>query len=129
MLISDLTIFNELAEKVGNRYATSMYVSKAARQLAKKLPKYIIESYLIHWVLTEEDPKNLKIYSREPGDRRYMNDLLCWIEDEDVNSAVREMYSKSVKSHHLVYNSSKKLNKHQQDRANILLRMIWYQFE
>ena len=129
MLNSDLTIFNEFAEKVGNRYVAAKYIADSARCFATHLPKYIIESYLIHWVLIGEKPEHIQVKVRDPEDIRYMNDLLCWIDDEEVVDAVKELYSKSIKNRHLVYQSTKSLSKYQQDRASILLRMIWYQFE
>lgn len=129
MLSSDLTIFNEFADKVGNRYAAAKYIADSARCFASHLPKYIIESYLIHWVLIGEKPEHIQVKIRDPEDIRYMNDLLCWIEDENVVEAVREMYKNSISKHHLVYSSTKSLSEYQQDRASILLRMIWYQFE
>jgi len=129
MLISDLQLFNELSSKIGNRYVAVQYVSYAAREFAKKLPRYIIESYLIHWVLTGENPNHIHVALRENADIRFMNDILSWIEDDAVSNAVRQMYSDSVKARHLVYKSAKSLETHQQDRAKILLRMIWYQFD
>lgn len=129
MLISDLKLFNELSEKIGNRYVAVQYISYAAREFATKLPRYIIESYLIHWVLTGENPDHIHVVLRENADIRFMNDVLSWIEDEEVNRTVRKMYFDSVKSRHLVYKSAKSLEKHRQDRAKILLRMIWYQFD
>ena len=129
MLISDLQLFDELAKKLGNRYLATAYVSQSARIFAQGLPKYIIESYLIHWVLIGEDPKHIRARIRDDADVRYMNEVLCYIYDEDVCKAVRNLYKKSIRARHLVYQSDIDLNKYQADRVKILLRMIWYQFE
>lgn len=129
MLISDLSLFNQFADKVGNRYIATSYIAHAARKFSTELPRYIIESYLIHWVLVGEDPKHIKASIRDDADTRYMNEILCYVCDQEVVSAVREMYSMSVKARHLVYESNMNLNANQLDRAKILLRMIWYQFE
>lgn len=129
MLNSDLTLFNEFAHKVGNRYIAVSFIAQAAREFSSKLPAYIIESYLIHWVLVGEDPKHIQVKVRDPEDIRYMNDLLCWIDDVDVVSEVNHLYRQSVKLHHLVYSNNMRLTEYQRDRIAILLRMIWYQFE
>ena len=129
MLISDLCLFNDFAERVGNRYIATSYIAHAARKFSEKLPKYIIESYLIHWVLTGEDPKKIRASIRDDVDTRYLNEILCYVCDQSVNQAVREMYKKSIKNRHLVYESNIELDRYQYDRAKILLRMIWYQLD
>ena len=67
MLIPDLKLFNEFEKRVGNRYLATTYIAQCARKFSRQLPRYIIESYLIHWVLTGEDPKKRRPL---PGDRR-----------------------------------------------------------
>lgn len=129
MLISDLQLFNELADKLENRYLATWYISCCARKFAEKLPKYIIESYLIHWVLIGENPNNIKVRIRDDADTQFMNEILCYVSDQKVSNAVKEMYHQSIKKRHLVYESNQDLNNGQTDRAKILLRMIWYQFE
>lgn len=129
MLISDLCLFDDFAEKVGNRYVATSYIAHAARKFSEKLPKYIIESYLIHWVLTGEDPKMIRASIRDDADTRYLNEVLCYVCDESVKRAVKDMYKQSIRKRHLVYESNIELNRYQLDRAKILLRMIWYQFD
>lgn len=129
MLISDLSLFNEFAEKVGNRYLATSYISQSARAFAKELPAYIIESCLIHWVLIGEDPLHIRAKVRDDADTRYMNEVLCYVYDKQVSDAVRYMYKNSIQHRHLVYNSNSDLSENQLDRAKILLRMIWYQFD
>lgn len=129
MLIQDLNLFNKLAESLGNRYAAVWYVSYLARKLASTLPLYIIESYLIHWVLSGEDLSEIRTKTHCPADVRFMEDVLSWVEDNAVCDAVREMYAESVREHHLIYKSAGLLDAPRQDRAKILLRMIWYQLD
>ena len=129
MLISDLNLFNEFATKVGNRYLATSYISQSARAFAQELPRYIIESYLIHWVLVGEDPNHIHARIRDDPETRYMNEILCYIYDKQVVDAVKYMYKNSIKNRHLVYNSNSDLSDYQFDRAKILLRMIWYQFD
>lgn len=129
MLISDLNLFNEFATKVGNRYLATSYISQSARSFAEELPRYIIESYLIHWVLIGEDPQHIRVRIRDDAETRYMNEVLCYVYDKKVVDAVKYMYKNSIKNRHLVYSSNSDLSNSQLDRAKILLRMIWYQFE
>ncbi len=129
MLISDLNLFNEFATKVGNRYLATSYIAEAARAFGSELPKYIIESYLIHWVLIGEDPGHIRARVRDDAETRYLNEILSYVYDEQVVAAVRSMYKNSVRNRHLVYSSNSDLNDYQFDRAKILLRMIWYQFD
>lgn len=132
MDLSEQRMFDELADKCGNRYLAVKFISKKARFLDSKLAKSVLISKLMTWVLTgreidiESNINNL--YKLNP-DLIVMENYLEFVEDESVKRQVRKSYIASVRNRHLVYDTSEGLNRYKQNRANILLRMIWYQFE
>lgn len=124
---SDLLLFNKIAEVVGNRYVAARYLAKQARRFAKKVPGSIIESRLFDWILTGKHPDEVPCNPKIDPDLRYLEELICYVLDEDVKDAVRKCYSKSCRHNHLIYHSEANLDEYQRQRVSILLRMIWYE--
>lgn len=126
MITSTHSYFNKLAIALGNNYAACTIMAKSARGLSAHLPKYTIESHLLRWVV-EGVPcsvlSNAKIKDR---DMMNVEDVLEFVDDELVKSEVRKSYRLSLKNRHLTYSTHPKLDKHQKDRCDILLRMAWY---
>lgn len=125
-------MFDELVDKCGNRYLAVKFISKKARFLDSKLAKSVLISKLMTWVLTGKEidiESNINnLYKLNP-DLIVMENYLEFVGDESVKRQVRKSYIASVRNRHLVYDTSEGLNRYKQNRANILLRMIWYQFE
>lgn len=132
MWIEDKQRFEDLAYKCGNVYLATNYIAKAARQLDSSLPVHFLESNLLSWALYGHYPPKSAVSARinnSDPDIASLEDYLCYVDDEDVCKSVRECYRKSIQSRHLVYCTNKQLNSYQLERVNIILRMIWYQFE
>jgi len=130
---NNLKLFNELADKCGNRYLAARYLASVARNfgLNPQSKGIILESKLLTWALTGQEP-----YTKEELDRRRRNqidsdvaeleDYLCYVDDEEVANQVRKYYKKSLNSRHVVLDDSSTLDKYRQMRVNIILRMAWY---
>ena len=130
MKIEDFDRFNELAESCGNRYVAVIWVANWARNLGEQYADYhISESKLLEWVITGHCPyTHSQLESRRQNqiDESIIESVLEWVTDADVESEVRELYKKSVKSRKLIISQNTNLSLGQQTRTNILLRMIWY---
>lgn len=129
MVIDDLYNFDKLVEACGNRYLAVMFISESARKLGQQRKEYrISESKLIQWILTGNCPytdnqlESMKIKQCDEG----VETILCWVSDKEVAKEVKFLYKRSVHNHKLVYSTNTKLGQNRIDRANILLRMIWY---
>ena len=134
MWAKDNLLFEQLADKCGNRYLAVMYVARASRALFRSLSEKfsvdLIESHVITWALTGQVPDIEKLPLR-PSDCSEISsilDFLSYVEDEEVKEKVIEQYKKSVKEKHLVYITDRSMSIYRKDRINILLRMIWYDF-
>ena len=131
-MYNDLKLFNELAEKCGNRYLAARYLASVARNYGKQAQGAIAESKLITWALTGQCP-----YDEEELDRRKfydsdvaaIEDYLCYIDDREIASQVRKYYIMSLRNRHITLDSSDTFDKYRQMRVNIILRMMWYGFE
>ncbi len=129
MLESSLKLFNELAEVCGNRYLAIKYLSHQSRDLGHQSKGKVTESKLISWALTGEQP-----YSNQELERRKvldidiaeLEDYLCYVDDKEVANQVRKYYQLSVRSKHVVLDTSQSLDLYRQMRVNVILRMIWY---
>lgn len=128
----DHELFEELAQACGSRYLAVNYLAHSARKLSLLTPGWIIESKLITWALTGEAPdldKAFSVYYMYNPDVRELDDFLCYIEDPDVRSSVKESYHKSIKHRHLLYVYKSALNESQKSRVRVLMRMFWFEFE
>jgi hypothetical protein len=129
MKIEDLDRFNELAESCGNRYLAVTWVANCARNLGKQYADYHIpESKLLDWVITGHCPytdSQLERRRQNQIDESIIESVLEWVTDADVESEVRRLYKKSVKSRKLITSENTNLSPGQQTRTGILLRMIW----
>ena len=121
-------IFDELAEKCGNRYLAVMYISKLSRKLNYQVPGGALASQLITWALTGNKPEfkyNVLYHKNISPDLATMESYLEYVTDEDIKASVRISYTLSIRKHHLIYVYDKSLDQYQQGRMRVLLRMIW----
>lgn len=123
--------FDALAAALGSPYAAVNYISKAARRKMKQHNNIILESEAISWVLTGEEPRARKCKSLYDisHDLPYLEEILCYVDDEDVCESVRESYKESLGAHHLIYCYHNNLDEFRKSRVRILTRMIWYNIQ
>ena len=129
MVIDDLYNFDKLVEACGNRYLAVMFLSESARKLGKIKKEYhLFESKLLQWVLTGQCPyTEIQLESmKERHNSEGLDAILCWVADKQVSDEVRFLYKKSIKNRRITYSTNENLSTSKCDRANILLRMVWY---
>lgn len=132
MYSNDITLFNELATKCGNRYLAVKFVSTIARDLGHEAKGVVIESKLITWALTGKCPytkDELEYRQQHDSDVAELEDYLCYVSDEAIANQVRKYYKISLRNRHLTLDESNVLDKYYQMRTNIILRMAWYGFD
>ena len=119
--------FDQLAAALGSTYAAVDYIAKSARRKLKVTNNRILESEAISWVLTGVSPKlrnRIDDVSHIPAN--YVDEILCYVDNENICNSVRDSYAASIQVRHLIYCYQKDLDKHEQSRVRILLRMVWY---
>ena len=123
--------FDLLAEKLGSPYAAIHYISQSARKKRQQVDNRILESEAITWALTGVQPK-LRKRVRNISDEynlSYLDEVLSYVDDDEVCTSVRESYSQSVKSHHLIYCYHNNLDEDRKARVRVLTKMVWYNIE
>ncbi len=111
----------------GNRYLAVKFISRCSRKLSESLPKWIIESRLITWALTGEDPDVSKYVNANLDiDVMEMEDALCYISDEEIKYCVRRSYKESVHRHHLIYVYKQSMDEERRARVRVIVRILWY---
>ena len=132
MVTNDLKKLHKIEEACGNRYLAINMLSKSTRNLSNKTKDYhLLDSKLLEWVITGNAPYSTEIL--ELRKLRYstiddLEDILLEVSDEEVVEAVKHSYSVSINNRKLTLCTDSSLSKAKQSRANILLRMIWYNF-
>ena len=131
---SNLKQFNKLAERCGNRYLAIRYLATIARRHGIQSHGTILESKLLTWALTGEQPYSddmieTRRHIKLDSDLADLEDYLCYIDDAEVADRVRICYRESVHNRHLTLDSSNALDYYRQMRVNVILRMMWYGFE
>lgn len=127
MWSQDKNLFPVLVEMCGNRYLAVKFISQCSRRLALKLPKWIIESKLITWALTGEEPDVSRYVNLHVDpDMRDLEDYLCYISDENIKYCVRRSYVESIRHHHLLYVYKQSMNEYDQTRVRVVVRILWY---
>lgn len=128
--IEEKRIFDQLSQLLGSTYAACMYLASKARSKQESMKYLITESESLSWALTGELPKTVK--DRMNTKSRMMKDIediLNYVEDDEVQSAARESFRFSVDSGHLVYIYRKIQSRDKQSRVRILTRMMYYKYK
>lgn len=123
--------FNKLADVFGSNYAAIRYLANSARQLMLKDTTQLLDSQALTWAITGEKPvtKHINITLLDKYNINKLEDVLCYVDDEDVCQDVRTSYEESLKSKHLIYCCNRTTNEYQQARVRVLVRIIWYNLE
>lgn len=128
--IDEKRIFDHLCCLLGSNYAACMYLASKARSKQESMKYLITESEALSWALTGELPSIVKdrmnIKSRM---MKEIEDILNYVEDDEVQSAARESFRSSVDCGHLVYIYMKIQSTDKQSRVRILTRMMYYKYK
>ena len=132
MKMSDLDRFKELEKSCGSRYKAINFISDAARYLGKVNSEYhLSESALLAWVIEGKCPfTQVELDARKAVHTRtsVVDDCLEFVDDAEVAARVRSLYKQSLKAKKLMCCEDDDISPGRVSRINILLRMIWYQF-
>lgn len=115
----------------GSTYQAIQHLSKVARKKLKEVDNNIQDSQALTWALTGLEPdvkQNMKdkvYHSKKFYQEEYMDDMLCYVDDEEVCESVRESFRASKKVNHLIYVYNHTLDEHRKSRVRILTRMVW----
>lgn len=120
--------FDALAEKLGSPFAAVNFVAKSARARRQSVDNRILESEAITWVVTGIQPKlrNKMPDINQLGNVSYLDEVLSYVDDEQVVESVRASYCESTKAHHLIYCYHNSLDDNRKARVRVLTRMVWY---
>lgn len=131
-ILSQYDTFNRLLDQFDSPYKVVNYVANKARNVAKQCNYKILDSEAISWVLNGEDDVALDNIIRRCK-RRYtgkyqIDDILNYIDDEQVCEAVKESITNSRRLHHLIYIYKDVSDEPRKSRVRILTNMLWYRF-
>ena len=117
----------------GCRFTAINYVTKTARSHIDSIePDECISDYdAIQWALTCTRPNIRKKKIRykldeDMSQEQYLNEILCYVDDEEICEAVRETYECSNKLRHLIYVYNSIYDDDRKARVRILSNMVWY---
>lgn len=132
MEIRELKCMESIEQALGNKFLSCMIVSELARRLgtSKGYYKYhLSESALIEWVVTGKTHYSKLNLENRIAVTEHIDDIdnvLCWVSDEEIVEEVKSLYKESIRNRKLLTCQRKDFNTYQRDRSNILLRLIWY---
>lgn len=123
--------FDALADKIGSPFAAVNYIAQSARKKRQEVDNRILESEAITWAVTGIQPKLRKKIPKVADwyNLSLIDEVLSYVDDEQVAISVRESYNESAKVHHLIYCYHKGLDESRKARVRILTRMIWYNIQ
>lgn len=125
---SDKEHFRKLVDECGSPYAAVNHIAMEARRKLKEVDSQILDSKAITWALTGIPPKihnrNEAYYLRDEA-QAYLDDMLCYVDDEDVCESVRNSYKTSKRANHLIYVYKNDLDESRRARVRILTRIVW----
>lgn len=115
----------------GDRYKAINWICNKAEELGKSVDYCLSESECIVWALSNLEPENLEERKRQHMNAithrtHYLENLLGYIEDDDIIEAVRTSYDMSVRIDSLTFYYNNIRDKFKKVRVRILTRMCWY---
>lgn len=129
-MLNEKELFDNLAKVIGSTYGACMYIAKLSRQKRIELNNLISESEAITWAVTNKLPDNYeeRLKARSAS-LKSIEDILNYVEDDEVQNAARQSFRDSIQCEHLIYNYLKVNDASKQSRVRILTRMMFYKFK
>lgn len=114
-----------------NPYQAINYLSRKARKYAEKYDNVILHSEALTCALLNEIPNSLDLYTAIKG-RKKQRDILAdnvmqYVDDEGIKSAVRSSIRESIHANHLIYIYDDSRDENRMKRIRILTNIIWNQ--
>jgi hypothetical protein len=118
-----------------NRFSVVTTIAQIARERSKDYNGYILDSQALTWVIQGIEPEyikgpnlNMNKYIK-PFEQVNIDDMLSYVDDNEVCDAVIESYNESKKQNHLIYLYKNIEDEPRKARVRILSRMFWYKFK
>lgn len=131
MWSTDKDYFKDLESRCGgSKFAAVNYLAKQARINLKQVNNTILDSQALSWALTGKQPE-IHPDRKSVGDDfitiklNYLDELLCYVDDEEVCESVVDSFYESLEKRHLIYVYNNDLDESRKARVRILTRMIW----
>lgn len=128
---NDKERFLDFEEDIGNPYLAVRIVSSWARDVLKKYDNKLLTSEVLTWIIQGISPKSLEQFDKVSKKKLRKNksaleELLCYVDDDDVCNAVRMSYEESCSKNELSFTYGSVVDSDRQARVRILMRMLWY---
>lgn len=130
-LQDDRTKFLDFVEDCGNPYYAVNQITAWVRDVLKKYDNHLLASEVISWVVRGEKPISVDRTSDELDkhikrvQKSNLEELLCYVDDEEVCNSVRMSYECSIKNKELSFIYGNVLDEPRQARIRILMRILW----
>lgn len=124
--------YNQIVSEFdNNEFVAVGFIVSLAKKLAAKYDYLLLDSEVISWLLTGEQPPVLgKVQKlrKQAEDRKkaLLTDILNYVDDKDIKASVLESVAESTRCQNLVYIYTEVNDKPRQARVHILTRLIWY---
>ncbi len=128
-MLTDLKLFNDLADSCyhGNRFEACRWVIKESRRRLSNLDTSLLESHSLTWVVTGKKPKfHDDCQAKLLRKFQRVEDLLNYIEDQEIVKSVLKSLGLSKSLNHLTYSYQNAMSEAQCTRVRILTNILWY---
>lgn len=120
----------EFVKDVGNPFLAVKLVSSWTRDILAKYDNKLLVSEVLTWVIQGVPPKSLNHFDKASNrpirkSKSDLEEMLCYIDDEDVCNAVRMSYEASLNSKQVIFIYGSVLDEDRQARVRVLVRMLW----
>ena len=110
---------------MSNPYAKAMNVARESRELSSKFSGSILDSEAIYCVLHDKEPDDKEYrLQRDSYISSQIREACCYIDDVQVEKAVRSSFYETRKSGNLIFNYKQVTDKHRQARVRVVTRML-----
>lgn len=130
-LQDDKTKFLDFAEDCGNPYYAVNQINSWVRDILRKYDHHLLASEVISWVVRGHRPlsidKNTDELERHVKkiQKSNLEELLCYVDDEEVCNSVRMSYDCSIQNKELSFIYGDVLDEPRRARIRILMRILW----
>lgn len=123
--------FKELSDKLGSNFAAVNYIAKQARSKQISIGNTILDSQAISWILTGKSPEIHRVINDDnrfilsPASLSSIDEVMCYIDDEEVEKSIRDTLRCSKMSGHLIYVYTQELKECDKPRVRIISNVLW----
>jgi len=112
-----------------NPYLEVMKIISQVRELIDIREFQMLDSEVLTWVIQGLPPKKLVPSYKDQivtqVEQSLLDEMMCYIDDVEVEKAVKDSFRKTKSMGHLIYEYSTITDAYRQARVRILVRMIY----